>query len=254
MSIRDMWERQVTEIEHRTDMTDDQKVSRITHTACATCAAIAVQPIPFADIFVLTPTQAYFASRIAAIRGVPVSESDAADWIKETIGIIGLGFVAQQIAIGIWKIVSGGLGGVLTVPLVYSLTYAIMKISDAYFSAKSRNERLTNKQIKDIWKEAFREGKRKHSEEESSGGAGKEKIDGRPRPQATERIEEQEQLRVIDELKPRSREEFPEKSRGSKLKCITCGHWNEFFVDPRVHHDYWCRSCGTHMGGGVIKK
>lgn len=168
MSIADKIKKEITEIEHRTDISDEQKVSRITHIACATCAGVAIQPIPFADIFVLTPIQAYFASRIAAIRGVPVSESDAADWIKEIIGIVGMGIIVQQIAIGIWKVVTYGLGGVLTIPLVYGLTYAVMKVSDAYFSAKARNEKLNEDQIRAIWKGAFREGKKKGSDEEQS--------------------------------------------------------------------------------------
>jgi uncharacterized protein (DUF697 family) len=168
MSIGDKIKREITEIEHRTDIADDQKTSRITHIACATCAGVAIQPIPFADIFVLTPIQAYFASRIAAIRGVPVSESDASDWIKEIIGIVGMGIIAQQIAIGIWKVVTFGLGGVLTIPLVYGLTYAVMKVSDAYFSAKARKETLNEAQIKTIWKEGFRQGKKKGTTEEQN--------------------------------------------------------------------------------------
>lgn len=166
MEIGKRIKEEITEIEHRTDMTDDQKVSRITHISCATCAGVAIQPIPFADIFVLTPIQAYFASRIAAIRGVPVSESDASNWIKEIVAIVGMGIIAQQIAIGIWKVVTFGLGGMLTIPLVYGLTFAIMKVTDAYFSAKARNETLDEEQIKAVWKGAFSEGKRKGTAEE----------------------------------------------------------------------------------------
>lgn len=174
MSIVDKVKKEITEIEHRTDLSDEQKVLRITHIACATCAGVAIQPIPFADIFVLTPIQAYFASRIAAIRGVPVSESDAADWIKEIVGIVGMGIIAQQVAIGIWKLVTFGAGGLLTIPLVYGLTYAVMKASDAYFSAKARNVKLTDEQIKTIWKGAFQEGKKKGSDEEQNIKARKE--------------------------------------------------------------------------------
>ena len=166
MNIGQTIKNEITGIEHRTDITDEQKVSHITHIACATCAGVAIQPIPFADIFVLTPIQAFFASRIAAIRGVPVTESDATDLIKEVMGIVGLGLIAQQVAIGVWKIVTFGFGGLLTIPLVYGLTYAIMKVADAYYSAKSRNQKLSNEQLKAIWKSAFREGKARGATEE----------------------------------------------------------------------------------------
>jgi uncharacterized protein (DUF697 family) len=164
--IREKIRAEITEIENRSDMTDDKKVSRISHICCATCAGIAIQPIPFADIFILTPIQAYFATRIAAIRGVRMSESEAKDWVKEIIGIMGLGFIAQQLAIGVWKIVTFGAGGLLTLPLVYALSFAIMKVADAYFSVKSRGEKLSDEMIKDIWKRAFKEGKTKGQQEE----------------------------------------------------------------------------------------
>ena len=164
--IREKIRAEITEIENRSDMTDDKKVSRISHICCATCAGVAIQPIPFADIFILTPIQAYFATRIAAIRGVRMSESEAIDWVKEIIGIMGLGFIAQQLAIGVWKIVTFGAGGLLTLPLVYALSFAIMKVADAYFSGKSRGEKLSDEMIKDIWKRAFKEGKTKGQQEE----------------------------------------------------------------------------------------
>lgn len=171
-SIMERVKSEITEIEHRTDLTDEHKVTQITHIACATCAGMAIQPIPFADIFILTPIQGYFGTRIAAIRGVPVSESEVTDLIKEIIGIIGMGFIAQQVAIGIWKIVTFGAGGLLTIPLVYALTYAVLKVIDEYYTAKAKKRKLTDEQIKDIWKGAFRDGKKKVEEgqvkEESS--------------------------------------------------------------------------------------
>ena len=151
---------EIFEIEKRSDLTTEEKVSRITHITCATCAGVAVQPIPFADIFILTPIQAYMGSRIAAIRGVPVSESEASTIIKEILGVIGMGFMAQQIAIGIWKTLIPGAGGFMTIPIVYGLSYAIMRVMDAYFRAKAANRKLTPDEIKSIWKNAKAEGEK----------------------------------------------------------------------------------------------
>lgn len=158
LDLIDRVKRQIFEIEERTDLTTEEKVSRITHITCATCAGVAVQPIPFADIFILTPIQAYMGTRIAAIHGVPVSESEAADIIKEILGVIGMGFAAQQIALGIWKTLIPGAGGFMTIPIVYGLSYAIMRVMDAYFTAKAAKRKLTPEEIKSIWKNAKAEG------------------------------------------------------------------------------------------------
>jgi len=162
--VLDTVKRQITDIEFRTDLSDDQKVSQITHIACATCAGVAIQPIPFADIFILTPIQAYFGTRIAAIRGVPITESAMREVIREIFGVIGMGVIAQQIAIAAWKFLIPGGGGFVTVPLVYALTYAVMKVIDLYFLYKAKGKRLSNEKMKEAWKVAFKEGKKKQKE------------------------------------------------------------------------------------------
>jgi uncharacterized protein (DUF697 family) len=159
--LTDRLKREIFEIEKRTDLSTEEKVSRITHITCATCAGIAIQPIPFADIFILTPIQAYMGSRIAAIRGVPVSESEALTIIKEILGVIGMGFAAQQIALGIWKTLIPGAGGFMTIPIVYGLSYAIMRVMDAYLEAKAKERTLTPEEIRNLWRHAKAEGEKR---------------------------------------------------------------------------------------------
>lgn len=159
MKITAKIRQEITQIELRDDLSKDKKNSNIIHIACASCAGVSIQPLPFADILVLTPLQGYFASRIAAIHGVPLTENQALDWVKEIIGLMGLGMLAQQLALGVWKTVTFGFGGLLSIPLVYGLTYAIMKVADVYFARKARNESLSEAQIKAIWQHTFQQGK-----------------------------------------------------------------------------------------------
>lgn len=157
----------VTDIENRRDLTKEQKLSKIKTIACSTCAAIAVQPIPFADIYILTPVQGYFGARVAAIHGVPVSDGEATDNIKAVIALIGMGLIAQQFVIGIWKIVSGGLGGFVTIPLVYGLSYAVMEVIDAYYANKSKGVNLQKDQMEAIFRQAIKEGKNRGKQYEA---------------------------------------------------------------------------------------
>ena len=159
---------EVFAVEQRTDLSDDEKVNRIRHTACATCAVTAIQPIPFADIFVLTPIQAFFATRIAAIRGVKVSENDGLEWTKQIVGLMGAGFIAQQVAIGVWKLVTWGVGGLLTIPLVYSLTYAVMTTADVYFKLRAKGVHLTDDQLREEFRKATKAGNEEASKHKAS--------------------------------------------------------------------------------------
>ncbi|KZZ14746.1 hypothetical protein A3750_13655 [Oleiphilus sp. HI0079] len=150
---------EITDIESRTDLSDDQKRSRIIHIFSVTCAAVAVQPIPFADIFVLTPIQAYMGVRLSAIRGMPLSDAEATDLLKEIAGVVGLGMAAQQAALGLYKVGLPFLAGFTTIPLVYGLTYAIGRIMDFYLEKKSKGQTVSNVDIKSMWGQLREEGK-----------------------------------------------------------------------------------------------
>ena len=152
---------EVTDIESRTDLSDEQKRTRIINIFSVTCAAVAVQPIPFADIFVLTPIQAYMGERLSAIRGMPLSEAEAKDLLKEILGVIGLGMAAQQAALGLYKVGLPFLAGFTTIPLVYGLTYAIGRVMDYYLENKQKGKLMSDTDIKSVWQKYREEGKQK---------------------------------------------------------------------------------------------
>lgn len=152
--------RELFEIENRTDISESEKIDLIIRNTSLTCSAIAVQPIPFADIFILTPIQAYMGSRIAAIKGIPINESE--DLIKEILGTLGLAIGAQQVAISLYKMGLPGLGGFMTIPLVYGLTYGIGSIMDYYFTEKRKDNafKLSESEILSLWRNVKNEGEK----------------------------------------------------------------------------------------------
>ena len=79
------------------NISPEKKVDKLLIFFSSVCAATAVQPIPFADIFILTPIQLYMGKFIGEARGYKFSMSEI---YKEIIGVLGLSFLAQQTAIG----------------------------------------------------------------------------------------------------------------------------------------------------------
>jgi len=148
----------LTDIESRDDLSVEEKSARIIHLFSAACAGIAVQPIPFADIFVLTPIQAYMAERLAAVRGVPVSEGSAMELMIDLVKVVGLGMLAQQAALGLYKVGLPFLAGFTTIALVYGLTYAIGKVVDHFYIERVKGKKLSPDEIKHLWCSAKREG------------------------------------------------------------------------------------------------
>ena len=156
---------EIFNIEKRTDINDKQKSEKIIKIFSTTCAAIATQPIPFADFFILTPIQAFMGTKIASIRGFPISESKAKEIIKELSSVIGMGFLAQQFIISGYKTFIPYLGAFTTIPMVYGMTYAMGKLMDNYFVQKIKNETIDPKKLKTIWNEVLKQKKKEGKKE-----------------------------------------------------------------------------------------
>ena len=153
------------DIESRDDISAEEKSSRIIHLFSATCAGVAVQPIPFADIFILTPIQAYMATRIASIQGVSVTKATAWENVTDLGKVVGLGLLAQQLVIGAYKTIIPFYGAITTIPLVYGMTYGIGRILDEMYLRRSKNkDKMSPEEIKDLWKKMKKEGMRKGKE------------------------------------------------------------------------------------------
>lgn len=147
-------------IENRSDITDDEKVTQIIKITSVVCASLAIQPIPFADIFVLTPIQGLMGSRIAAVRGIPISKNDSIETVKQILGTIGLGLTAQQLVIGGYKTFIPFAGGLFTIPIVFGLTYGIGRVMDQYLINKSKGRILNRDELRKIFKQGKKEGKK----------------------------------------------------------------------------------------------
>lgn len=145
------------------NISPDKKVDKLLVRFAGICGAIAVQPIPFADIFILTPIQLYMGTLIAEARGYKFSMSEI---YKEILGLIGLAYLAQQTAIGLYKTILPFLGAITTIPLVFILTYAIGKVMDYYFVSKTEGKKVTKDDLIKAFKEARKDAKKNFTKDE----------------------------------------------------------------------------------------
>ena len=145
------------------NISPDEKVDKLLLRFAAICGAVAVQPIPFADIFILTPIQLYMGTLIAEARGYKFTMSQI---YKEILGLIGLAYLAQQTAIGLYKTVLPFLGAITTIPLVFALTYAIGKVMDFYFVSKTEGKKVTKEELINAFKQAKKSAKKNFTKDE----------------------------------------------------------------------------------------
>jgi uncharacterized protein (DUF697 family) len=120
-----------------------EAAKKISHLAATACAALALQPIPIADVFVLTPIQILLVQSIGRIYGVPLTAKTA----FEVATNIGLGVLLRQIFISMIKIGLPVMGGLLTSTYVYMSTYYMGRVAQIYFE---KGRPLTPEELQEV--------------------------------------------------------------------------------------------------------
>lgn len=159
VGFKDWLNREYFAIESNPTYTCDQKVQHLIYTTAGICGVVAMQPLPFADIFALTPIQCYMGYKIARVRGVKLSEDEASDALKQIAGAVGMGFLAQQGVIGLYKLGLPFLGGFMTFPLVAGMTVGIGKAMDLYFRAQAEGKSISPRDLKQAYALGKQEGR-----------------------------------------------------------------------------------------------
>lgn len=156
-SIKEYIDNKIFSIEKRTDIGEDEKINELIISTAIVCAAIATQPFPGWDIFLLTPVQIYLGKKIAQVRNVKIDSFSA---IYEIAGAIGLGLTAQQSIIFLYKFIPFW-GSVTSIFTVFAATYVIGKTMDFYFINKKKGISVSTKEMKNIVKKYKEEVKNK---------------------------------------------------------------------------------------------
>lgn len=123
--------------------TKRETAKQLSHIAATACAALALQPIPIADVLVLTPIQILLVQAIGRVYGVPISKKTA----LEVATNIGLGIVLQQIFIALVKTGIPLMGGLLVSTYVYTATFYMGKMAQIYFE---KGRPLTQQELQQV--------------------------------------------------------------------------------------------------------
>lgn len=177
---------------------DEKKTSIIIHATSLVCGIVAAQPIPFADIFILTPIQVVMVTYLNKVIGNPFKKSKITEIVSYLLGVVGWGVLAQQMILGAYKTVVPFLGAVTTIPLVYAATYALGTGAKTILQSKVNYEDYDKEELKKIIKEAKLHAK-KEANFEFSLKSMKNELE-KVKNQAVSYTEYQKSLEVKDEL------------------------------------------------------
>jgi uncharacterized protein (DUF697 family) len=86
-------------------------------------------PIPFADIWTITPVQMLMVRAIGNIYGYKINPQT----VKEILAVVGGGMIGQQVCLALFKIGMPGAGGFGGAAFVFFWTHGMGNAAELYF-------------------------------------------------------------------------------------------------------------------------
>jgi small GTP-binding protein len=111
----------------------ERRIRTLIYSKAAICAAVALAPIPVADILVLTPIQMAMVASIGYFHGVEVSAERAG----ELMGVMGAGVGLREGARQLVKLVPG-YGLVVSAAIAFAGTVALGETANVWFSRQMK--------------------------------------------------------------------------------------------------------------------
>jgi uncharacterized protein (DUF697 family) len=117
-------------------LTPEQNAEEVIRSAALLAGAIAVEPLPFADLLLITPLQVKMVLHIGKAYGFEVSTTRAREIVQELGATVAYGIAVRQVMRGLAKLALPVIGGLITAPAVYGWTYGLGRTAEAYFQRK----------------------------------------------------------------------------------------------------------------------
>lgn len=128
----------------------NDKINLIITATSTICGIIAAQPIPFADIFILTPIQTAMIIYISKIYNIQKTKISAMEIVVYLINTLGFGVLSQQAILGAYKTAIPYAGALTTIPLVYVATFILGKCAKVLIKAKIDGVTIKKEEINKI--------------------------------------------------------------------------------------------------------
>jgi len=111
----------------------ERRIRALIYSKAGVCAAVALAPIPIADLLVLTPIQMAMVATIGYFHGVQVS----ADRAGELMGVMGAGVGLREAARQLVKLIPG-YGLVVSAGIAFAGTVALGETANLWFSRQMK--------------------------------------------------------------------------------------------------------------------
>lgn len=124
-------------------------------------AAASVVPVPLVDIALLLPVHTAMVMTVGHVHGRNLSDAEAKRVAMELGAVAGVTLAGRAALSVLKKVLLPGLGGLLAAPASFAVTYALGRVANVYF----KDPEASREDLKQVFSDAFREGKQSYSED-----------------------------------------------------------------------------------------
>lgn len=129
---------------------------------CAYAGALtAIVPVPVADLALLLPVHSAMVMTLGHVHGRKLEETEAKRVVLELGAVAGLAFAGHAAISALKRLVLPAVGGLLSIPATFALTWAVGRAAIAYFE----DPHLSRDDLRQVFKDAVEEGKQAFSKE-----------------------------------------------------------------------------------------
>lgn len=146
-----------------TDEERDAAVKEVVEMAALASAALVLQPIPGLEQGVL-PVQIAMVLTIAHVYGRELNRKEATDILMDIAKICGAAFLSRMILTTVSKMLLPFLGGAISAPYTFSMTWAVGYATKHYFVMGGRVDKA---KLKDIFEAEQKRSKSFYSEDKA---------------------------------------------------------------------------------------
>jgi uncharacterized protein (DUF697 family) len=133
----------------------------VVQTSALGAAAVALAPLPILDIVAITPLQAAMVMGVGKVYGRTLDLKESKEVLVELASVCGAGLLARQVFTTATKFLLPGLGGVLSAPYAYAVTWAMGVTAIGYFEDIGGNK----ERLRRVFENALAEGRRMFSKQ-----------------------------------------------------------------------------------------
>lgn len=139
----------------------DEKAKEVVTITAYASAAAAMVPVPLVDLALLIPFHSAMVMTVGHVLGRPVTDTEAKRVVLELGAVAGVTVAARAGLTALKKLVLPGIGGVLAAPASFAATWALGRVTIAYF----KDPHLSRDELRAVFKDAFKEAGQHFSKE-----------------------------------------------------------------------------------------